>query len=83
MGGNVARFAAGNNFIGLNLTSPVASKPWRFYFAYLVAPPATFPLGTEKSIIGLQWRAIPFTVDPWQGGSGALGQILWDHVLDT
>ena len=83
MGGGVARFAAGNNFIGLNLSSPVGSKPWRFYFTYLSSPPFVLPLGTRRSHIQLTWRAVPYTVDPWNAGSGAQGTVIWDHVSDT
>lgn len=92
MGNNVARFAAGNHFIGLNLLSPVAGKPYRFWYAYLAAPPITFPLGVDKSIISLNWRAIPYSPDPWGGataqpgtvaGTGAAGAVIWDRTLDV
>lgn len=83
LGNNVARFAAGNNYVGLNLSSPVGNKPWRFYFAYLTGPPFSFPLGTEKSIVQLNWEVIPYTRDPYNSGSGASGQVLWDHTLDN
>ena len=83
LGGNNARFAAGNNFVGLNLTSPIEGRPWRFYFAYLINPPFSWPVGTEKSSVSVTWRVIPYTQDPWQGGLGAGNQILYDHVLDT
>ena len=48
MGGNVARFVPGNNYIGLNIASPVALKPYRFYYAFLAGRPHSIPLGTEK-----------------------------------
>ena len=84
MGGGNARFAANNHFIGLNLTSPSeANKPWRFYSAYLTGPPMEMPLGTEKSVVALNWRVIPYTQDPWGGGTGADGVRLWDHSQDT
>lgn len=87
MGNNGVRFAAGgllgNHFIGLNLASPVAGKPWRFYFSYLTQSPIQYPLGTEKSVVTLNWRAIPYTTDPWGGGTGAQGTPLWDHTLDS
>ena len=83
MGANTARFAAGWKYVSLNTYSPVAGKPWRFYNAYLTGPPMVFPLGTEKSVSVLNWRAIPYTTDPWQGGAGAANQILWDHTLDS
>ena len=83
MGGGVARFAAGNNYIGLNLTSPVQSKPWRFYFTRLTNPPFTWPLGTRRSHVVLNWEVVPYTIDPWNAGAGALGTVYFDRVLDT
>lgn len=83
MGNGLARFVAGNNYIGLNIASPVGNKPWRFYFAYLADNPWDFPLGTEKSIIQLNWRVVPYIVDPWNSGSGTTGNVIWDHVLDV
>ncbi len=82
LGNNSARFSATNRLIGLNMTSPVAAKPWRFYFTYLSAQPMVFPLGTERSLVQLQWRAIPFTMDPYQQGAGSFGTLLYDHQLD-
>lgn len=92
MGGNVARFAPGNNYIGLNIASPVDLLPWRFLYTYLYGQPIEYPLGTEKSEVLLNWRAIPYTTDPWGGsvaqpntlpGTGANGAILWDNTSDT
>lgn len=93
MGGNAARFAPGNNYLGLNLTAPVSPgpSPWRFYYAYL-QDSIEFPLGSEKSVIRLSWKVVPYTNDPWGGGSaqptttagfGAGGALLWDHNADT
>src|SRR3990167_597153 len=85
-----ARF--GNNYIGLNISSPIAGKPWRFFYTYLTGTPFEQPIGTERSIFTLNWRAIPYTNDPWGGGSaqtgtsagnGALGAWLFDSTLDT
>ena len=83
LGGGNARLAVGWHYIGLNIQSPIANKPWRFYAAYMTGPPMDHPLGTEKSIITVNWRAIPYAVDPWNSGSGAAGVALWDHDLDT
>jgi len=89
LGNNSARFSATNHFVGLNISSPVGGAgiagnvlPWRFYFAYLTGPPMEIPLGTEKSIVQLNWRAIPYTTDPWGGGSGAQGNVWFDHTAD-
>jgi hypothetical protein len=86
MGNNLARFAAGgalgNHYIGLNIASPVGSKPWRFYYAFLAERPLEMPLGAERSAVITNWRAIPYTQDPWGGGTGAQGAVIWDHTLD-
>ena len=82
LGGNNARFAAGNHFISLNISSPITNKPWRFPYAFMTGPAAQFPLGTEKSVFVIQWRAIPYTQDPWNAGLGSAGAIIWDHTSD-
>lgn len=83
LGANTARLAAGWKYVSLNISSPIAGRPWRFYNAYLTGPPLVYPLGTEKSVAVLNWRAIPYTTDPWQGGVGAANQILFDRTLDS
>ncbi len=92
LGGGLARFAAGNHLIGLNIEAPVSGRPWRFYYAYLAQSPTTYPLGVEKSIVAVHWRAIPYTNDPWGGGSaqpatvagtGSEGAYIWDRQLDV
>lgn len=83
MGNNTARFSTTNHFISLNLTSPVGGIPWRFYTSFLTVNPLEFPLGTERSLVTLNWRVIPFTTDPYNDGSGAQGTVLWDHVNDN
>ena len=91
LGNGAARFAATNRFIGLNLSGPVSSKPYRFYYTYLIGE-QNFPVGTERSIVTLHWKAIPATSDPWGGGTqqggttagtGALGALIWDNTADT
>ena len=72
--------AAGNRYISLNIFSPSEGKHWRFYHTYLTGPPVVFPMGTRKSIVACNWRAIPYTIDPWQAGAGANNQIIWDHT---
>ena len=83
MGGGWPRFNSNNHYIGLNIASPVGIEPWRFYFAYLANNPYEFPLGTEKSVVKLNWRIVPYTEDPWGNGTGAQGTVLFDNVLDT
>lgn len=89
MGNGLARFVynastgLGNNFIGLNIAAPVSGFPWCFLYAYLTGPPAVFPMGVERQIVTLNWEAIPYNVDLWNGGLGAKGQVLWQHTLDS
>ncbi len=95
MGNNLPRFAAstaadpngivrtGNHYIGLNLSAPVSGKPWRFFYSYLTGPPLELPIGTERSIFVMNWRVVPYSQDPYNGGLGALGQLIWDHSNDT
>lgn len=87
LGNNKPRFGAGgvngNHYIGLNITSTYNGVPWRFLHCYMEGTPAEFPLGVEKSIVRTNWRCIPYTQDPYNGGAGAYGVTLCDHVLDT
>lgn len=90
MGNGLARFAAGNNYIGLNITAPVNGKPYRFFYARLENR-VVLPYGTEKQIAQCTWYAYPYAGDPWGGsdaqpfteaGTGTLNASIWSHVLD-
>lgn len=83
LGNGAARFANANHFIGLNLSSPVGNKPWCFMYAYMTGTPIDFPLGTEKSIVQTNWRAIPYDTNYYNAGNAAYGLPLWTHILDT
>lgn len=84
MGSNAALGSSANSFISVNILSPVAGKPILFLACYLAQSPYEIPLGTEKSIIQLNWRCIPYPAsppdDPWQGGQGAAGTQLWTYA---
>ena len=82
MGGGFARYAAGWNYVSLNISSPIANLPWCFLNCYL-ADNVGFPLGVEAQVQQLRFRCIPYTVDPWNGGAGASGSVLWTHVLNS
>lgn len=86
LGNNAALFAATNHYISLNISSPVGNLPWRFKHCYLMGNPLEIPLGTERSIITVAWRCIPYTTDPYAAGGtvggGTLNYPLWDHTLD-
>lgn len=81
MGGQFTRFTSGNHFIGLNLTSPVESKPMRFLAAYLTGQPLNYPIGPARSIVHLNWRAIPYPAGNILSGSATIS--LFDRTLDT
>lgn len=81
MGGQFSRFASGNHFIGLNLTSPVEGKAMRFLAAYLTGQPLNYPIGPKRSIVQLTWRAIPYPEN--NIFSGSAGIKLFDNTLDT
>lgn len=66
---------AASMFTSLNISSPVGQVPWTFPSAYLVAPAVDWPLGNERSIVSLNWRAIPFKLDP----ADAAGAILYTN----
>lgn len=87
MGNGLARFAAGgvngNHFIGLNIISALGADPWRFLHAVLAESPVTFPLGTERSLVGLRWKSVPYSIDPWNNGNGSYSVPIWDHTADT
>lgn len=83
LGGGGARFGATNFLIGLNIASPQAGLPWRFYFCYLSGPPYEWPLATQRSQVSVNWRAIPYTQDPWGAGTGAASSLIYDNTLDT
>lgn len=83
LGGNNARFAPGWNYVSLNLSSPIGLLPWRFLNAYLTGRPVQWPLGTERSLLQVNFRVIPYTTDPWNNGAGAEGLVLYDHGTDA
>lgn len=60
MGQNVIPGGEGNHFIGLSLMSPVLNKPNFFPTSYLAVRPVEIPLGTERTVVLCNWRAIPY-----------------------
>jgi hypothetical protein len=70
MGNGKQLYETGNRFITLILTSlpteaavdpdNLVEFPWRFPAAYIAANPMEIPIGTERSLVTLRWRAIPY-----------------------
>lgn len=74
-----ARLGAGGLLKPLVLTSPVLGKPWSFPTVYLVNNLGPWPIGTKRSIVSVQFRAMAYAADPYAGGAGASGKILWTY----
>ncbi len=92
LGNGLPLLSSGNHFMSLNILSPQQNYPWRFPSAYLTGPPVKIPLGTERSLVSLNWRAIPYASPMVFTNQGAFlrtqeivssGTILWDHQLQT
>ncbi len=87
MGNGLARFGPGGalgwHFVGLNLISAVGASPWRFLNAYLADSPITWPLGTKRSLVQLRWKAVPYSIDPWNNGNGSFGVPIYDRTADV
>lgn len=62
----------------LSLSSPVLGRPWTFNNVYAETS-GTYPLGTEKTLLSMSFRALPIpaTGNPYGGGTGAQGTVLW------
>lgn len=69
------------SFQSLRLTSPTGGKPWTFPTAWITETPFSVNLGVEKSIVTLNWRAIPtFDSSPYNDGSGSASAVLWTYT---
>lgn len=79
MGNGLARLASGWLFFGMNLTAPVAGSGWNFK-ACRLGDQYSFPLGTERSVVGVTIKAIPYVADP---ASGLALAVLYNNTLDA
>ena len=71
LGRGLQPLASGCHYLSLNLLSPVLDVPWRFPTAYLTAPPQEIPLGTSRTMLALNWRAVCY-VPPILSGHHSL-----------
>lgn len=61
-------FEPGNSFISLSLTAGgpqpgdnvQTTPPWRFPACYIPANPTEIPIGSDRTLLVLRWRAIPY-----------------------
>lgn len=83
LGGGGPMFASGNHLMSLNL---ISTNPddyfWRFKSCYLNSTPLEIPIGTERSLVTLNWRAIPYVPMNSSGEINASSGRLWDHDQD-
>lgn len=92
LGGYKQLYASGCHFMSLGITSPLQDLPYRFIACYLAQNPVEIPLGSERSLVQCNWRAIPYVVPSENevGGGTPLpprfkelicsGATLWDHT---
>ncbi len=55
-------YVSGNHLVSLSITSPQLLLPWTFPATYIPTPPLEIPLGTERMIVSVEWRAFPYQV---------------------
>lgn len=82
-GNNVPLYGAGNCYITVGISAPIGGIPWTFVSCYMTERPFVYPLGTKRSIVEVEWRAIAYSVDPWNSGTGSQGVPVYNHVLLT
>jgi hypothetical protein len=86
-------FDSSSFYISLNLISDQNAlglggvDPYRFPYCVLSEQPEEIPLSTEKSMVRLRWRAIPFKRpqfpdDAAQGEVSSRGAVIWDRERD-
>lgn len=67
LGNNLALYASGNHYVSLNLQmarfaigGEAFYRPWTFPTCYLTSEPLKIPVGTDRQLVQMQWRAIPY-----------------------
>ena len=83
IGNGVGRLLAGNDYFGLDITSPISGLPWNFLYCFLYSPIGDFSQGTNPGTVAVTFRCIPYTPDPWQGGAGASEWPLFTRTLEA
>lgn len=76
-----ARFV--NRYVRLSIATLVppgrGRLPWTFYSCVLTGEPVEIPLGVERSIFRVNWRAIPYSPPADDGSISSNNAILFDH----
>lgn len=76
LGHGLPLLASGNHYISVNLTAPQRQigSHWRFRSCHLTGPPTYFPLGTSRSLVKVQFRAIPYRPLYYYTSGASLGE---------
>ena len=71
-----------NHYITLYLSSPTGGLPWRFISCYLDGSPIEWPISAERSLVYLEWKAIPYAKFPSSNPSAEMLSsdiVIWDN----
>lgn len=88
LGGGGSPGSTVNNFVSVNLMplggAGTIAQPWRFRQCYINGDPLEIPMGTEKSMVRINWRCIPLVVPSSSGDwdVSSDGAVIFDHELD-
>ena len=75
-GNNAALYASNNYFWSIGLSSPVANDPITFYACKLEGTPFNMPLGAERSVVGINVRAISYA----PSRASLAGVVCWNNT---
>lgn len=59
-------------FTSLQISSPTGGRPWTFPGAFLTGNPVSWPLGNERTLLQMNFRAIPYSSDPHTAAGAVL-----------
>lgn len=81
LGNNISMYFSGNHYLSVSLFPAASVKGWRFTSCYLNSQPLVIPVGAERSLVQLSFRAIPYSTMT-SGEVLASGVVLWDRIPD-
>jgi hypothetical protein len=82
MGAGLPLYDANNNYLSVYLIPAnflSAKRPYRFKACYIDSRPLEIPLGTERTMVRLSWRCIPYRTCMSGEITSTNGTLLWDH----
>lgn len=79
LGHNLAPYASGCRYMGLGLTSSITSGR-SFPTCYLHQQPVQVPLGTKRSIVQVQFRAVRYAKMNTDGTVAESASLLWEYT---